>query len=67
MTLLFIGLLSVNVVILCIQKCRQKRVNNTAQAPAYEMDGNPCYESSKISNTLETDIYESIETERVYI
>ena len=68
MILLFIGLLSVNVTVLCMHKCRQKR-DNTAQAPAYEMAGNPCYESSKISNALQTDIYESIvnETERVYI
>ena len=58
MTLLFIGLLSVNVTALCIHKCRQKR-NNMAQA--YEMAGNPYYDSSKISNALETDIYESIE------
>ena len=68
MILLFIGLLSVNVTVLCMHKCRQKR-DNTAQASAYEMAGNPCYESSKISNALQTDIYESIvnETERVYI
>ena len=62
-TLLFIGLLSVNATVICIQKCRQ----NKAHAPAYEMAGNPCYESSKINNTLETEIYESIETERVYV
>ena len=36
-------------------KHRQKR-NNTAQAQTYEMADNPCYESSKISNALETNI-----------
>ena len=50
MTLLFIGMLSLNVIILCIQKHRQKQ-DNTARATTYEMDGNPCYESSKIDNT----------------
>ena len=32
----------------------------TAEAPAYEIDGNPCYESSKMDTT-----YEPIETETV--
>ena len=67
MTLLFIGLLSLNVTILCIQKHRQKQ-DNTARATvtAYEMDGNPCYESSKIDhNTNQTNLYEQIESDRV--
>ena len=68
MTLLFIGILSLNVTILCIQKYRQKQ-DNTARATvtAYEMDGNPCYESSKIDhNTNQTNlIYEQIESDRV--
>ena len=65
MTLLFIGLLSLNVTILCIQKHKQKQ-DNTARATvtAYEMDGNPCYESSKIDhNTNRTNLYEPIEND----
>ena len=62
MTLLFIGTLSV-VTIICIQKHRQKGDNTvTAEAPAYEMDGNPCYESSKMDAT-----YEPIETESAHV
>ena len=59
-TLMFIGLLSVNIMVLWINKRRKTR-NNESQAPVYEMAGNPCYESSKTSNTvtLETNVYES--------
>ena len=64
--LLFTGLLSINVILFLIYKHRQKRTN-TAQAQTYEMADNPCYENSKISNTLETNIYEPIETERMYM
>jgi hypothetical protein len=63
MTLMFIGTLSM-ATILCIQKHKQKR-DNTAEAPAYEMDGNPCYESSKMDNTHGTNVYEPIESDRV--
>ena len=67
MTLIFIGILSVNVTMLCIKKQRQRRDSTvTAEAPAYEMDGNPCYESSKIDTTYGTNIYEPIETGRVH-
>ena len=61
-TLLFIGLLLVDIAVLCIYKYRQKQ-DNTAEAPAYEMAGDPCYESIKIANTHETNIYEPIEHE----
>ena len=62
MILLFIGILSL-VTILRIQKQRQRQDNTvTAKAPAYEMDGNPCYESSKTDNTYGMHIYEPIET-----
>ena len=68
MTFLFIGLLSLNVIIiLCIQKHKQKQ-DNTARATvtAYEMDGNPCYESSKIDHNInQTNLYEPIESDRV--
>ena len=62
MMLLFTGILSL-VTILRIQKQRQKGDNTvTTEAPAYEMDGNPCYESSKTDNTYGMHIYEPIET-----
>ena len=64
-TLLFIGLLSVDIAVLCIYKYRQTQ-NNTAEALSYEMAGNPCYESTKIGNTNETNIYEPIETDNAY-
>ncbi len=66
MTVLFIGMLSV-VILLCIQKHRQNRniTVDRAEAPVvYEMDGNPCYESSKMDTTYGANIYEAIETER---
>ena len=63
MTLLFIGTLSV-VTILCIQKHKKRQDNTvTAEAPAYEMDGNPCYESS---NTYEMDGNPCYESSNMY-
>ena len=59
--LLFSGLLFINVILFLKYKHEQRR-NSTAQAPAYDLADNPCYESSKISNTLETNIYEQVET-----
>ncbi len=64
MTLMFIGTLSVTTIILCMQKYKQER-DNTAEIPAYEMEGNPCYESSKMDNAHGTNLYEPIESERV--
>ena len=65
-TLLLTGLLSVNIIVL-IYKHRQTE-DNTAQAPVYEMDNNPCYESSTTNNTFETNTYESpIDTGREYV
>ena len=40
MTLMFIGILSLNVTMLCVQKHRQN-LDNIAEAAAYEMDNNP--------------------------
>ena len=67
MTLLFIGILTVVIIILlCIRKHKQRRNSTvTAEAPAYEIDGNPCYESSKMDSTYGANIYEPIETESV--
>ncbi len=62
MTLIFIGTLSV-VILLRMQKHRQNR-DIPAEAPGYEMDGNPCYESSKMDTTYGTNVYEPIEIER---
>jgi hypothetical protein len=64
MTLMLIGTLSVITILLCIRKYKQKRYN-TAEVPAYEMDGNPCYESSKMDNNHGTNLYEPIEDDRV--
>ena len=62
MMLLFTGILSL-VTILRVQKQRQRRDSTvTAEAPAYEMDGNPSYESSKTDNTYGMHIYKPIET-----
>ena len=65
--LLFTGLLFINVIIVFLVYKHRQRRDNTAEALAYEMADNPCYESSKISNTLETNIYEQIEPERVHM
>lgn len=51
--LLLIGILSLVALILYIRKQRQRRdITVIAEAPAYEMDENPCYESSKIDNIM---------------
>ena len=60
--LLFTRILSV-VTIIRIQKQRQRQDSTvTTEAPAYEMDDNPCYENSKTDNTYGMHIYEPIET-----
>ena len=43
------------------QRNRKAR-DNVAQAPAYEMDGNPCYETTEVkeTNNVEIDIYEPV-------
>ena len=51
--LLLIGILSMVTIILYIRKQRQRRDSTvTAEAAAYEMDENPCYESSKTDNIM---------------
>ena len=68
LAILFIGLVTLNITIIFIYKQRQIR-DNEAQASAYEMAGNPCYETCEVKQTteLETNIYEAVGTERVYV
>ena len=68
LTTLFIGLVTVNITVLCIYKQRQIR-DNEAQASAYEMAGNPCYDACEVKQTteIETNIYEAVGTEGVYM
>ena len=63
MTLLFIGIFSAVTILLCVKKQRQRRDSTVTadSAPVYEMDGNPCYESSKMDTTYGANIYEQIE------
>ena len=43
-------------------KRNRKARDNVGQAPAYEMDGNPCYETTEVkeTNNIEMNIYESV-------
>ena len=61
MALLLTGLLPINVILFLKYKHRQRR-ENTTQAQSYEMADNPCYQTPKISNISERNIYEYIET-----
>ena len=54
MTLMFLTILCIHIL------CRQKRNSKVQTAALYEMADNSHYESSKTSNTLEMNIYESI-------
>ena len=54
MTLMFLTVLCMPIL------CRQKRDSKAQTAALYEMADNSRYESSKTSNTLEMNIYESI-------
>ena len=54
MTLMFLIVLCMHIL------CRQKRNSKAQTAALYEMADNSRYESSKTSNTLEMNIYESI-------
>ena len=54
MTLMFLTVLCMHIL------CRRKRDSKVQTAALYETPDNSCYESSKTSNTLEMNIYESI-------
>ena len=59
LTLLLIGTL---LTVICMYKRSSMTRDNVTQAPAYEMDGNPCYENIKVkeANSMETNIYEAV-------
>ena len=52
-TVLFVGLLTINVIMLWIYKKRQSKDNNVETAMC-EMEGNPCYEASNLKQTADT-------------
>ena len=61
LTVLFAGLLSV--VLLWMLKKRQKvdrDTNADNSTPKYEMEGNPCYETSGVKLTTDTHLYETV-------
>ncbi len=59
LTVLFTELLSV--VLLWMFKKRQARDTSTDNStPQYEMEGNPCYESTAVKQTTDTHLYEAV-------
>ena len=63
LTVLFIGLLTVNM--LWLYKKKQPR-DIDGRATKYEMEGNPCYEATAVKQTsdTETQLYEIIGEDR---
>ena len=55
LTVLFTGLLSVNMIMLLLYKKRQAR-----DMEKYEMEGNPCYEATAVKQTTDTHLYEAV-------
>ncbi len=58
-TVLFIGLLSVNVFVLWLYKKRQKRAIEGRES-IYTMEGNPCYETTTVKQTTDTHLFEAV-------
>ena len=52
-TVLFVGSLTINLIMLWIYKKRQSKDNNFETAMC-EMEGNPCYEASNLKKTADT-------------
>ena len=61
-TVLFVGSLIINIIILWIYKKRQSKDNNVETAMC-EMEGNPCYETSNLKKTADT---AGLQTAHVY-
>ena len=53
LTVLFIGSLTINIIMLWIYKKRQSKDNNV-ETVMCEMEGNPCYETSNLKKTADT-------------
>ena len=59
LTVLFTGLLSV--VLLWMFKKRQAKDTSTENStPKYEMEGNPCYQTTAVKQTTDTHHYEAV-------
>ena len=59
LTVLFTGLLSVNMIMLLLYKKRQDR-DMEGRERKYEMEGNPCYEATAVKQTTDTHLYEAV-------
>lgn len=59
LTVLFTGLLSVNVTVLWLYQKRQNRAVDGGEIKC-EMEGNPCYEATTVKQTTETHHYETV-------
>ena len=59
LTVLFTGLLSVNMIMLLLYKKRQDR-DTEGRERKYEMEGNPCYEATAVKQTTDTHLYEPV-------
>ena len=65
-TVLFIGLLTVNITVLWVYKKKQVKDDNHVESREYEMEGNPCYEvSGYVKQTTDTQKQEIHVYERV--
>ena len=58
-TFLFLGLLTINMIMLCLYKTRQVKDKIESQTMC-EMEGNPCYEASNVKRTTEREVVEEV-------
>ena len=66
LTVLFIGLLTLNIIVVCIYKKRQAR-DVDGQVTKYEMEDNPCYDAfaAKQTTDAETHVYEAVRVSEI--
>ena len=60
-TILFTGSLTLNIIVLCMYNIKKRHKTETGgQAMEYELDNNPCYETSKVTHTAESEIQTNV-------
>ena len=51
---LFVVLLTVNIIMLWLRYKKRQAKDNNVEAPMYEMEGNPCYEAASMKQTIDS-------------
>ena len=66
-TVLFIVLLTVNVIMVALWVYKKREVKRQTDRPSeFEIEGNPCYEATQMKQTTETEthVYETVQGKR---